>query len=115
SGAPCTALPPAARLACGPPSLRVGVEAFQELRTELAHVAGAERDHEVACAGDLPEMLDDARPVTSEIRDVAMSVRADPIGEILPRDAGDRRLAGPVDVHHDQHVSQVERREELLS
>src|SRR6266850_1555717 len=91
------------------------VQAFQQLRAELAHVAGAERDHEVAPTGDLAEVLDDARAVAAEINDVAMSVRPDPVGEIRGRDAGDRRFAGRVDVHHDQYVSQVEGREELLA
>src|SRR5499427_9471639 len=90
------------------------VQALQQLRAELAHVAGAERDHEVAPTGDLREMLDDARAVAAEVRDIAMAVRPDPVGEIPARDAGDRRLAGRVDVHHDQHVSQVERREKFF-
>src|SRR5215467_9193753 len=91
------------------------VQALQQLRAELAHVAGAERDHEVAPTGDLREMLDDARAVAAEVRDIAMAVRPDPVGEIPARDAGDRRLAGRVDVHHDQHVSQVERREKFFA
>src|SRR6266850_5044742 len=91
------------------------VQALQQLRSELAHVAGAERDHEIAPAGDLGEMLDDARAVAAEISDIAMAVRPDPVGEIPARDAGNRRLAGRVDVHHDQHVSQIERRQELFS
>src|SRR5213593_1884307 len=91
-----------------------GVQALQQLRAELAHVAGAERDHEIPAAGDLGEMLDDARAVAAEVSDIAMAVRPDPVGEIPARDAGDRRLAGRVDVHHDQHVSQIERRQELV-
>src|SRR5215831_6286654 len=91
------------------------VQALQQLRAELAHVAGAERDHEVAPAGDLGKMLDDARAVAAEVRDIAMAVQPDPVGEIPARDAGDRRLAGRVDVHHDQHVSQVERREKFFA
>src|SRR5215470_7975106 len=90
------------------------VQALQQLRAELTHVAGAERDHEIAATDDLREMLGDARAVAAEVSDVAMAVRADPVGEIAPRDTRDRRLAGRVHVHHDQDVSQIERREELL-
>src|SRR6266436_1747858 len=90
------------------------VQALQQLRAELAHVAGAERDHEIAATDDLCEMLDDARAVAAKVSDIAMAMRADPVREIPARDTGDRRLAGRIDVHHDQHVSQIERRQELL-
>ena len=42
-----------------------------------------------------------------------MPVSGDPLGQITGVDTGNRRLARRVDVHHDQRVGLVERREEL--
>src|SRR5262245_66617937 len=61
------------------------VQALQQLRAELAHVAGAERDHEVAPAGDLGQMLDDARAVAAAVRGVGVAQRRGPIGEMRSR------------------------------
>src|SRR2546427_7925989 len=59
-------------------------------------------------------MVDDALAIAAEIGDVAVAVGADALGEVGGGDAGDRRLAGGVDVHHDQHVRLVEGGPELL-
>src|SRR5437870_11730491 len=91
------------------------VQALQQLRAELAHVAGAERDHEIAATDDLREVLDDARAVAAEVSDIAMSVRPDPVGEIPARATGARPLAGGIDGHRVRLGSQAERREQLLS
>src|SRR3989454_11270041 len=62
---------------------RVGIDSLEQRGSELAHVAGAERQHEVARPGDLGEMREHARPVAAEVGDVPVPVGTDPLGEIL--------------------------------
>ena len=49
------------------------------------------------------------------IRHVAVPVSANALGEVGGADARNGRLAGGVDVHHQQHVGLVEGGEELLA
>src|SRR5262245_48000425 len=82
------------------PVCRLAFEASQNLRTQLAHVARAQGHEQIPGPADLAQVLDDARPITAEKGHVAVAVGPDAVRQILGADAGDRRLARRIDVHH---------------
>src|SRR5437764_2008664 len=98
-----------------PPVRRLAFEPSQNVRSQLAHVAGAQGEDQVPGPADLGHVLDDARPIAAEKRHVAVAVGTDALRQIRGTDAGNRRLARWIDVHDDQHVGLVERGEELLT
>src|SRR5215467_579905 len=90
-----------------------GFESGQELWAELSDVTGPQGHHEVAAPADVEQALDHTGTVAPDMGHVTMAVRANPLHEISGADAGNRRFARRVDVHHQQHVRLVEGGEEL--
>src|SRR5262245_39503697 len=100
------ALPPVALL------VAVG-EALEELDPQLSHITGSESQHQIARPRGFAQILDDALAISIHVEDFSMTVSGNPLGQVARVDAGNRRLTRRIDVHDDQHLGLVERRQEL--